>query len=158
MPSAVISQQMPVEAAVVFALLHDYSRRLEWDTLLREARLTRGHKHSCKGATSLCVGKPFFGLLGLETRYITFNEPNIAAVTLINRPPFFAKFNASIRHVNNNDGSVLTYHFQFSASPRMLRWLLEPIMLRLLKAETAKRLRALADFLGGSLEKTSASV
>ena len=34
---------MPVSAAEVFTLLHDYSRRLEWDTLLADARLTRQH-------------------------------------------------------------------------------------------------------------------
>ena len=147
MPSATVSQQMSVCSAGVFKLLHDYSRRLEWDTLLKEARLTQGHTKAGVGATSLCVGKPFFGIFGIETRYVTFDPPHIAAVTLINSPPFFATFAASIRHVDNAQGSTVTYKLRFTAKPRAIRRILEPVMLKALQAETAKRLRALSDFL-----------
>lgn len=148
MPSATITQAMPCPAAEVFALLHDYSRRLEWDTLLREARLTRGHAVAEKGATSLCVGKPLGGLIGIETRYVTFTPGQIAAVEMINRPPFFAEFAASIRHTDVAGGSTVSYKLQFKARPAVLRWILHPIMLAALRYETARRLRALADFLG----------
>jgi len=148
MPSATVSQQMPCPSAEVFGLLHDYSRRLEWDTLLREARLTQGHAVAAKGATSLCVGKPLFGWVGIETRYVTFSPGAIAAVEMINRPPFFASFAASIRHLDNAGGSLATYKFRFTARPRALGWLLEPVMARFLRYETRKRLQALAEFLG----------
>ena len=149
MTGATVHRQMPEKSAAVFALLHDYDRRLAWDTLLREARLTRGCERAEKGATSLCVGKPFFGLIGVETRYVTFREGEIAAVEMINRPPFFADFAASIRHEDNPDGSVVTYKFRFTARPAFLRRLLEPIMLRRLRHETEKRLDALAAYLAG---------
>ena len=147
MPSATVSHPMPCSSAVVFELLHDYGRRLEWDTLLREARLTRGNTVAAKGATSLCVGKPFFGWIGVETRYLTFVPGSIAAVEMINRPPFFEHFAASIRHEELPEGSRLTYKLNFTARPRLLRWLLHPIMLAALRYETRKRLAALADFL-----------
>lgn len=147
MRGATVSEQMPVGSAEVFRLLHDYDRRLEWDTLLRRAELTRGHAKAGKGATSLCVGRPFFGLFGLETRYLSFKEGELAAVQLINRPPFFADFAASIRHEDNEEGSIMTYKFRFAARPKILRWLLEPLMLMALKAETSKRLKALSRFL-----------
>ncbi len=95
---------MPAPSAEVFKLLHDYSRRIEWDTLLKEARLTRGNTEAGVGATSLCVGKPFFGIFGIETRYVTFDESHISAVTMINSPPFFASFAASIRHEDKRPG------------------------------------------------------
>lgn len=79
MPTTSLRQPMPRSSAEVFLLLHDYSRRLEWDTLLREARLTQGHSAAGKGATSLCVGKPLFGLVGIETRYVTFEPGRVAA-------------------------------------------------------------------------------
>ena len=148
MKSATISEQISASAADVFALLHDYERRLEWDTLLKEARLTRGCERAERGATSLCVGKPFFGAFAMETKYVTFTPPKIAAVSLINSPPLFAEFAASIRHEDNEEGSLMTYKFRFSAKPKMLRWLLEPLMLFALQAETRKRLNALAEFLG----------
>jgi hypothetical protein len=147
MPSATVSHPMPCSSAVVFELLHDYGRRLEWDTLLREARLTRGHTIAKKGATSLCVGKPFFGWIGVETRYLTFVPGSIAAVEMINRPPFFEHFAASIRHEDLPEGSRLTYKLNFTARPRFLRWLLHPIMLVALRHETRKRVAALAEFL-----------
>jgi hypothetical protein len=148
MPSATVSHPMPRSSAVVFELLHDYDRRLEWDTLLREARLTRGNTTAAKGATSLCVGKPFFGWIGIETRYLTFVPGSLAAVEMINRPPFFEHFAASIRHEDLPEGSRLTYKLNFSARPRFLRLLLHPIMLVALRHETRKRLAALAEFLG----------
>jgi len=147
MPYATVQQQMPVPSATVFKLLHDYSRRLEWDTLLREARLTRGHSEAGPGATSLCVGKPWFGLIGIETRYVTFKTGEIAAVEMINRPFFFDHFAASIRHQDNEHGSMAVYKIQFSARPHCLRWILHPLMLMQLRRETRKRLLALADFL-----------
>ena len=146
MKGATIQRQMPADSAQVFELLHDYDRRLEWDTLLKEARLTRDCTQAEKGASSLCVGKPFFGLIGMETRYVSFEPGEIAAVKLINRPPFFDDFAASIRHEDNESGSTATYQFRFRARPRFLRWLLEPIMLKALKREIAKRLEALAEF------------
>jgi len=147
MPSATVSHPMPCSSAVVFELLHDYDRRLEWDTLLREARLTRGHTVAAKGANSLCVGKPIFGWIGIETRYLTFVPGSIAAVEMINRPPFFEHFAASIRHEDEPEGSRLTYKLNFTARPRFLRGLLHPIMLVALRYETRKRLAALAEFL-----------
>jgi len=42
MCKATVQRQMPVNSDEVFALLHDDGRRLEWDALLKEARLTRG--------------------------------------------------------------------------------------------------------------------
>ncbi len=147
MRAVTVSEQMPLSSQEVFALLHNYERRLEWDTLLKKAELTRGHSEAGKGATSLCVGRPFFGLFGLETRYVTYREGEIAAVEMINKPPFFAEFAASIRHEDNELGSIATYKFRFTARPFFLRGLLEPLMLRALRAETAKRLEALSQFL-----------
>ena len=147
MPTASVSQHMPCCAEKVFDLLHDYSRRLEWDTLLRDARLTRGHTRAALDATSLCVGKPFFGLIGVETRYVTFKPGVIAAVEMINHPPFFGTFAASIRHEEAAAGSLATYKFRFTAKPRFLAWLMEPVMLLMLRHETRRRLAALANFL-----------
>ena len=64
-----------------------------------------------------------------------------------NGPPFFDHFAASIRHQDNEHGSMAVYKFQFTAKPRCLRWLLHPIMLPQLRLETHKRLQALASFL-----------
>lgn len=157
MPTATITEKMPCSSAAVFDLLHDYSRRLEWDTLLREARFTGGHTVAKTGATTLCVGKPLFGVIGIETTYLTFTRGVVAAVNMINRPPFFASFAASIRHQDLSEGSSVTYKLTFRARPRILRWILEPVMMIVLRYETKQRLRALSGYLAAELSRTTRS-
>lgn len=147
MRSGVVSQSIAADPLAVFELLHDYDRRLEWDTLLCEARLTRGHVAAAKGATSLCRGRMLGGWVALETRYVMFKPGVIAAVEMINRPPLFDHFAASIRHAPADGGSTFVYRYQFRARPAWLRWLLEPVMAVVLKHETARRMKALAAFM-----------
>lgn len=147
MRAGAASETIPAPPGAVFELLHDYQRRLEWDTLLCEARLTRGHQTAAKDATSLCRGRMFGCWIAIETRYLIFKPGEIAAVEMINRPPFFDLFAASIRHEPSASGSKVIYRYQFRARPAWLRWFLEPIMAIALKHETAKRLRALGVFM-----------
>ena len=53
MRGATVTTKIPASGDEVFALLHNYERRLEWDTLLCEARLTGGCEVAEKGATSV---------------------------------------------------------------------------------------------------------
>lgn len=146
MPRAEISATIPASAADVFALLHDYDRRLSWDSLLSEAYLTDGWTKAEKGAVSVCVGRPSLGRLALKTVYVSFQPPRVAAVKMLNSPPFFATWAASIRHeVLDAESSRVTYTYNFTARPRLLRWLLEPIMSVVFAYETRRRLRALAE-------------
>src|SRR5215470_12284435 len=139
-----VSEVIPASSAEVFDLVHDYDRRLEWDTLLSAAYLDDGFTQAKKGATSVCVGRRSLGGLALKTIYVSFERPTVAAVKMVNSPPFFGAWAASIRHAELTPGrSKITYVFQFTARPRILRWLLEPIMNVIFRWETRKRLRAL---------------
>ena len=149
---------MEVEASctAVFNLIHDYGRRLEWDTLLSEARLLDGATEAGLGVRSLCVGAWRGAFLPLETEYIRFEPGQIAAVSLTNRPPFFAHFAATIRHeALSENRSRVTYIYFFHARPRLLAPYLEPPMNLLLRWETKKRLNALRDHIAaGKSTKT----
>jgi Polyketide cyclase / dehydrase and lipid transport len=141
-----VSEVIPASSVEVFDLLHDYARRLEWDTLLSAAYLDDGHACAAKGATSVCVGRRSLGALALKTRYVSFDRGKVAAVELVNSPPFFGKWAASIRHVDlGAHASRVTYTWSFRSKPRLLRWLFEPVMARVFRWETRKRLRALRD-------------
>lgn len=139
-----VTEIIPAPRQAVFDLIHDYSRRLEWDTLLQAAYLTDGYTVAAKGATSVCVGRRSLGSLALKTVYVTFERPSLAAVRLVNQPPFFQAWAASIHHdeVSASESRV-TYKFQFTSRPRALRFLLEPIMGQVFLWETRARLRAL---------------
>lgn len=141
-----VSEIIAASSDEVFDLVHDYSRRLTWDTLLRAAYLDDGFTQAGKGATSVCVGRRSLGSLALKTVYVSFERPKVAAVKLVNSPWFFATWAASIRHAEVSPGrSRITYTYQFTARPRLLRWLLEPVMALVFRWETKKRLLALRD-------------
>ncbi len=142
-----VSAVIPAPAEDVFDLVHDYSRRLEWDPLLRAAYLDDGFTEAGKGATSVCVGKGKVGGLAFRTVYVSFDRPTVAAVKLVDTVRFFRTWAASIRHEQLADGrSRITYKYNFTAKPRWLAWLFEPILAWAFRRETRKRLVALAAY------------
>src|SRR5215510_16233666 len=100
MPHAEVTELIPAPSSAVFDLLHDYTRRLEWDTLLQAAYLEDGHLVAAKGVTSVCVGRRSLGGIALKTVYVTFERPILASVKMTNQPPFFRSWAASIHHEN----------------------------------------------------------
>lgn len=148
MPRETVSVEVAASCTAVFNLIHDYGRRLEWDTMLSEARLLDGATEARLGVRSLCVGTWRGAFLPLETVYIHFEPGQVAAVSLTNKPPFFAHFAATIRHdALSETRSRVTYIYFFRARPRLLAPLLEPVMNVLLKREVRQRLNALCRFL-----------
>jgi hypothetical protein len=135
---------IPASSGDVFDLVHDYDRRLAWDTLLSAAYLTDGCQRAEQGATTICIGRSSLARIALKTVYVTFQRPRLAAVKMVNRPPFFGTWAASIRHEDlGPNESRISYTWNFTARPAWLAWLLEPIMQRLFRWETRKRLAAL---------------
>lgn len=123
--------------------------RFTWDTMLREAYVVGGGAAG-KDVVTGCSGKWLVGGLSLETVYVSFQRGKVAAVKMINSPPFFAKWAASIRHEALGAGkSRIIYTWNFSAKPRALAWLLEPVMALFFRWETRKRLKALRRKLSG---------
>lgn len=147
MPTAEIREIIPASAEAVFELLHDYKKRLEWDTLLQEAYLEPEFDEAAKGAISVCRGKMILGGFALRTCYVSFEKGKVAAVKLLNRPPFFDSFAASIRHLRIDDNhSEVIYKVNFTARPRFLRPILNPLTRSVFVWETRKRLKSLKKF------------
>ena len=86
MPHGRVRDVIPATSREVFDLLHDYGRRLQWDTLLSEAYLTDGHTAAAVGAVSVCRGQRRLGAIALKTRYLVFKPGEVAAITMVNRP------------------------------------------------------------------------
>jgi len=138
-----VSEEMPASCEAVFDLVHDYARRLEWDTLLRSA-FVEGGGAADKGAVAVCSGRWLVGGLTMRTVYVSFQRGTVAAVKMVNRPPLFRRWAASIRHEPlDARRSRLVYTYHFRASPAWLAFLLEPILARVFRWETRRRLRAL---------------
>jgi hypothetical protein len=144
MPTGSHSIEIAAPCEVVFDVVHDYAHRLEWDSMLSEARLLGGATSAGVGVRSLCVGTWKSGFLAMETEYVTCERGRVAAVKLTNRPAFFDRFAATIKHEPLGDArSRLTYLYSFRARPRLLAPLLEPLMHRMIAREVRDRLRSL---------------
>ena len=149
----VVSQVMPASCERTFDLLHDYGRRLEWDTLLRRASVEGGKADV--GKVAVCTARWILGGYSFRTRYVTFKPPHLAAIKLESTPPFFSKWADSLRHEpidsddtdlaaeHREDMSLATYTMTFTCRPAII----EPIAERMFKRETENRLVALANFL-----------
>jgi hypothetical protein len=89
------------------------------------------------------------GGFALRTVYVSFEKGKVAAVKMLNQPPFFESFAASIRHFDidiDENRSQVVYEFNFTAKPKCLRWFLHPIMMKIFDWETQKRLKSLSDY------------
>src|SRR5262245_5201636 len=119
------SAMIPAPSEAVFDLVHDYGRRLEWDTLLQAAYLVDGATQAGPGVASVCQGRWYLGSIALKTVYVSFDRPRVTAVKMINTPPFFQTWAASIRHQDIGDGtSQITYQFHFTVKPSWLAFIL----------------------------------
>lgn len=143
MVHARVTETMPASCEAVFDLLHDYDARLDWDTLLREA-FVEGGGAAGKGVVAVCRGRYLIGGLTVRTVYVSFERGVVAAVKMVNHPPLFERWAASIRHeVVDRDHSRVTYTYNFRARPRWLAFVLEPVLAAVFRWETRRRLRAL---------------
>jgi hypothetical protein len=131
-----ISTEIRSSPERVFEVLHDYGRRLEWDTLLDRADLLGGATAAGVGVRTLCVGRG----VPMETEYVSFVPGKVAAVKLV-APRFpFETFAATIRHEPIGAGmSRVTYIYSITARPRWLG----PLINVPLWFETRRRLSAL---------------
>jgi hypothetical protein len=85
----------------------------------------------------MCVGRKSLGGIPLKTVYVTFDRPMVAAVKMVNAPAFFRSWEASIRHEDISDQeSRGAYQFHFVTKPRILRFILDPLMERVFLGET----------------------
>jgi hypothetical protein len=137
--------EVDASCETVFDLIHDYGRRLSWDTMLSQARLLGGAAAAGVGVRTRCVGNWKSGFLAMETEYVQFIRARVSAVKLTNHPPFFRSFAATIQHeATGQASSRVTYIYSFRAHP-----ILEPIMDASIAHEVRARLDSLRDYLAG---------
>lgn len=140
----VVRQEMPASAERTFDLIHDYTRRLSWDTLLRSAFIEGGGSAE-RGAVAVCTARRALGGYSFRTRYVSFSRPKVAAIKLEGRPPFFRSWAASIRHeALDPDRSVAVYTMTFTCKPAWAALIIEPVARWAFRRETQRRLAALS--------------
>jgi ribosome-associated toxin RatA of RatAB toxin-antitoxin module len=128
-------------ASEVFAITQDYSQRLAWDPFLRRAELVGGATAPAVGVRVWCVARSGFGM---ETEYVSFVAPRIAAVRMTRGPWIIESFGGAWEFSPIGDGATrVVFRYQFRTRPRWLAWLIEPLARRWFSWETRKRVAAL---------------
>jgi len=141
MPTFPHTLLIQAEPAVLFALTQDYDQRLAWDPFLREARLLDGARRPAVGVRAWCVAR---NGLGMETEYVSWLPPRVAAVKMTRGPALLAGFAGSWRFEPQASGVTrVSFTYHLTAYPCWLRWLLDPILQVVFARDTVRRLRAL---------------
>jgi hypothetical protein len=84
----------------------------------------------------------------METVYVSFDRPKVAAVKMTSGPVMLETFAASLRQEEVEPGVTrVTYRFNFQTRPRWLRPLADPIAAALFSREVRGRLAALKRYL-----------
>ena len=88
------SVDIAASAADLFALTQDYGRRMEWDPFLRSAELVGEATAPGIGVRAYCVARSG---LGMETEYVSYTPPWVAAVKMTCGPWVVRSFAGSWR-------------------------------------------------------------
>jgi ribosome-associated toxin RatA of RatAB toxin-antitoxin module len=126
---------------VVFALTQDYARRLAWDPFLRSAELVGGAAAPAVGVRAWCVAK---GGIGMETEYVSYAPPRIAAVKMTRGPWLLQTFGGAWEFTPDTSGGTrISFRYQLKTRPRWLAWAMEPVARAWFSRETRLRVEAL---------------
>jgi hypothetical protein len=124
----------------VFALTQDYARRLAWDPFLARAELVGGASTPAVGVRAWCVTRTG---VGMETEYVSFAPPRLAAVKMTRGPWLLASFGGAWEFVPDASGTMVMFRYQFKVRPRWLAWAIEPVARAWFSRETRLRVVAL---------------
>jgi len=103
---------------VVFALTQNYSERLTWDPFLRQAVLLNGATEPKVGVRAWCVAR--LGI-GMETEYVSFTPPRIAAVKMTRGPKVLETFGGTWEFTPVDAvRTKVTFRYQLRARPHWL--------------------------------------
>jgi ribosome-associated toxin RatA of RatAB toxin-antitoxin module len=141
MPTFEQSIEINAPRSFLFDLTQDYSRRLDWDPFLKEARLVGGADKPGVGVRAWCVAKTG---MGMETEYVSFNPPERTAVRMTRGPAILKSFAGSwVFESKGHNKTKVVFRYHLTASPHWLRLVLEPVLQVVFSRDTRKRLEAL---------------
>ena len=128
----------------LFALAQDYGLRLRWDPFLREMRFLEGAERAAVGVRVWVKAR---NGLTMEVKYVTLQEPEYVAMTMLRGPFFFEHFAGSWRFkVSGPNATTVTFRYAFSTRYPLLRPLLDAIITRVFLRDIRARLRGLKTY------------
>jgi len=147
MSAVKFSEQIIIQAPAdrIFDYTQDYNSRLQWDTFLIEARLLDGAVEAGKDVKAWCVAH---NGQGMETIYVSYNRPKVAAIKMTKGPYLFKTFAASWNFREQASG-ITEVAFLYSFSLRFPFNLVRPVIGYILRRNVRQRLVDLKKAIGG---------
>ncbi|MDA7876843.1 SRPBCC family protein [Akkermansiaceae bacterium] len=138
----------------LFNAINNYGRRLEWDTLLRAAEVfdENGAKLPLntplvEGMIVRSYGRWLSGGVVMDTRY-TFCQFPDTKLEMVKGPWFFETFQAWAHLEETSDGGTRWKgQYTYTCRPRLLRFIIEPIVGWIFRTETKLRVKGLKKWL-----------
>lgn len=139
---------MPASADVVFDAFHYHFWRLRWDSLVRATCVEGGAPCPFVGAVTYSNGAGALRRLSMQTQFVSYDPPRVAAAAMVERSFPFERWAASMQHrAEATNRSLLIYTYTFRVGPAALRWMLEPIVALIFNWQTRRRFARLRAFL-----------
>ncbi|MDQ1813877.1 SRPBCC family protein [Massilia sp. CCM 9210] len=152
-----IAFPMPASCEVVFDVFHYHQWRARWDSLVSHTEVDGGAPCPYVGAVSENVGGGLLRALSMRTEFVSYQRPRLAAARMLGTSFPFSKWAASMKHESAaGGGSVLIYTYNIEAGPRMLRWLIEPVVHHVFRRQTVKRFERMRAFLATNASEVEA--
>lgn len=140
--------EMPANTAVTFDAFHYTVWRNQWDRLVGRTEVQDGAPCPFLNATTSNRGSGLLSLLSMETTFISFDRPKVAAATMNGKSFPFSRWVASMQHKALPDGhSVLIYIYSFDVWPQALSWLFQPLVANIFNYQTRRRFKNMQAFL-----------
>ena len=148
---------MPAPPEVVFDAFHYHLWRARWDSLVNATHVSGGAPCPYVGAVTENGGGGILRGLAMQTQFISFDRPRLAAAAMRGRALPFTRWAASLQHRPQAPGrSLRIYTYNFEAGPRGLRWLVEPVTKRVFDWQTRKRFARMQAFLASHAHEVAA--
>ena len=143
-----ITFSMPASCEVVFDVFHYHQWRAHWDSLVSHTQVDGGAPCPYVGAVSANTGGGLLRALSMRTEFVSYQRPRLAAARMLGASFPFSRWAASMKHAPAEDGgSLLIYTYNVEAGPRVLRWLIEPLVHQVFRRQTIKRFERMRAFL-----------
>ncbi len=135
--------EVNASAQYLFKLTQDYNLRADWDPLTTEAFLVNATE-AAAGELVRCTAS---NGLSMDTAYVSYKPPKVAAVKLVKGPYIFDKFVGgwNFQEVAPHRTRVV-FSYYITTKPRALSWLMTPVVGFFFKRETKKRISALQSY------------
>lgn len=141
MPQIEVRRTVNVPVDVAFAVSQTTGAlRRRWDPFIRSQMLMDGAEQPGRGVRTLTRHRLGWQMI---SEYVSYKPPHQVGMTMRSGPWFFRVFGGGWRFSEvGTEQTTAVWKYTFSCRPSFLRWLAEPIGVRLLRHDINRRIDA----------------